>query len=155
MIGRALDHILDWVEKDIPPPSSTVAELSFDYSLIMPETAAERKGIQPVIASITANGQTGSIKANLGEAVNFSGVAESAVGNIIRYEWYCHNLKDFYCEVNVEEPKARVNTPYTYMFQQQGTYFAVLRVTGDLGGDAEILGRGQRNLARVRVIVRK
>jgi hypothetical protein len=121
----------------------------------MPKTAAERKGIQPVIASITANGQSGSITAHLGEAVNFNGVAEAALGNIIRYESNCHNLKDFYCEVNVEEPKARVNTPYTYTFQQPGTYFTVLRVTGDLGGDAEILGGGQRNLARVRVIVGK
>ncbi|MDH5687881.1 MAG: hypothetical protein OEZ48_08480 [Candidatus Bathyarchaeota archaeon] len=41
------------------------------------------------------------------------------------------------------------------MFQQPGTYFAVLRVTGDLGGDPKILGEGRRNLARIRVIVEK
>ena len=55
----------------------------------------------------------------------------------------------------MEELKAIVITPYTYIFEQPGTYFAVLRVTGDLGGDAEILGGGQRNLFHIRVIAGK
>ena len=113
----------------------------------MPKTAAERKGIQPIVASIATNDQSGSVNAHLGEAVRFDGVAEAPVGNMINYEWYCHNLKDSNCEVNVEEPRATANTPSTYIFQQPGTYFPVLRVTGDLGGDPKILGGGQRNLA--------
>lgn len=44
MIGRVLDYLLDWVEKDIPAPCSTLVELSAEYSLTMPETAAERRG---------------------------------------------------------------------------------------------------------------
>ncbi|MDH5687880.1 MAG: hypothetical protein OEZ48_08475 [Candidatus Bathyarchaeota archaeon] len=75
MIGRALDYLLDWIEKDLPPLPSTGAELSSDYSLIVPKTAAERKGIQLVIASIATNDQSGSVNAHLGEAVRFDGVA--------------------------------------------------------------------------------
>ncbi len=153
MIGRALDYLIDWVEKDVAPPCSTVAELSSDYSLIMPNTADERKGIQPVITGVTADGQSGSVKVPLGETVKFNGVAEAPVGKIIKYEWYCQNLKDFYREVYLEKPKCRINTPHTFSFQQPGTYFAVLRVTGDLGTDPNFIGGGQCNLSRIRVTV--
>jgi len=154
MIGRALDYLIEWVERNIAPPPSTKAELSSENSLIMPHTAAERRGIQPIITKITADGQTGVAKVPLCKPVKFNGIAEAPVGNIIKYEWYCQDLRDFYHEVRLKEPKVKVNTPYTYTFQQPGKYFAVLRVTSDLGGNPNILGGGQRNLARIRVIVK-
>ena len=62
------------------PPPSTVAELASDYSLIMPKSASERRGIQPVIIRITANGQSGGAKVPLGKPVEFNGVAEAPLG---------------------------------------------------------------------------
>jgi len=154
MIGRALDYLMEWVERNVSPPPSAKAELSSENSLIMPHTAAERKGIQPVITRITADGQAYVAKVLRCKPVKFNGIAEAPVGNIIRYEWYCQDLRDFYREFRLEEPKVKVNTPYTYTFQQPGRYFAVLRVTSDLGGNPNVLGGGQRNLARIRVIVK-
>lgn len=153
MIGRALDYIINWVENNVAPPPSTVAGLSSDYALTMPKKAVERKGIQPVIESITADGQSGKAKVPLGKPVKFDGLAEAPVGRIIKYEWYCQDLEDFYREFLLQELKAKVSTPYAYTFKQPGKYFAVLRVTGDMDGDPNVLGGGQRNLARIRVVV--
>ncbi len=155
MIGRASDYLIDWVEKGAPPPPSTDAKLDSNYSLDMPRTAAERKGIQPLISRITANGRTGKVQVPQGNPVKLNSVAQAPTGKIIKYEWYCPNLKDFYYEKYLEKPKANINIPYTYIFQQLGTYFPVARVTSDLDGDPKILGGGQRNLARIRIVVEK
>jgi len=153
MIGRSIDYLLDWVEKDVPPPPSSVVELSSEQALIMPKTASERKGLQPTINRITADEQHDCASVSLGKPIEFNGVGEAPVGKIIKYEWYCPNLKDFYCEVRLEKPKSKVDTPYTYTFKETGKYYVTLRVTSDLDGDPKVLAGGQRNLAWIKVNV--
>ena len=155
MMGRSIDYLLDWVENDVPPPPSSVAKLSSEQALIMPKTASKRKGLQPTISRITADEQYDSTSVSLGKPVEFNGVGEAAVGKIIKYEWYCPNLKDFYSEVCLEKPRSKVNTPYTYTFQESGTYYVVLRVTSDLGGDPKVIAGGQRNLVWMKVNVQR
>lgn len=121
----------------------------------MPRSASERRGLQPVVAEITVNGQYGSVKVPLGKPVEFNAVAEAPVGNIIRCEWYCSDLEDFYHEADLIEPGPRVSTSHLYTFRRLGTYTVVLKVASDLGDNPSLLGGGQRNLARVRVIVEK
>jgi len=91
----------------------------------------------------------------VGKPVGFNGVGEAPVGKIIKYEWYCPNLKDFYNEVHLEKPKPKVSTPYIYTFKEPGNYCVSLRVTSDLDGDPNVLAGGQRNLAWIKVIVEK
>jgi hypothetical protein len=153
MMGRSIDYLLDWVENDVPPPPSSVVELSPEQALIMPKVASKRKGLQPTINRITADGQYDSASVSLGKPVKFNGVGEAPVGKIIRYEWYCPTLKDFYSEVLLEKPRSRVDTPYAYTFRKNGNYYVALRVTSDLGGDPKVLGGGQRNLASIKVNV--
>ena len=155
MIGRALEYLIRWVENGEAPPPSTVAELAPDCSLRMPRSASERRGLQPVVAEITVNGQYGSVKVPLGKPVEFNAVAEAPVGNIIRCEWYCSDLEDFYHEADLIEPGPRVSTSHLYTFRRLGTYTVVLKVASDLGDNPSLLGGGQRNLARVGVIVEK
>ncbi|MEM2930516.1 MAG: DUF6351 family protein [Thermoproteota archaeon] len=155
IIGRALEYIIRWVENSEAPPPSTVAELAPDYSLSMPRSASERMGLQPVVAGITVNGKSGSVKASLEKPVEFEGVAEAPVGNIIRCEWYCRDLEDFYHEDGSIEPGPRVRSSYLYTFRRPGTYTIVFRATSDLGDNHILPSGGQRNLARVRIIVEK
>lgn len=155
MMGRSIDYLLNWVENDVPPPPSSVAELSSEQALIMPKTASKRKGLQPTINRIAADEQYDNASVSLGKPVEFNGVGEAPVGKIIKYEWYCPNLKDFYNEVRLEKPSSKVDTPYTYTFKESGNYYVALRVTSDLGGDPKVLAGGQRNLAWIKVNVKK
>jgi hypothetical protein len=155
MMGRSIDYLLDWVENDVPPPPSSVVKLSSKQALIMPKTASKRKGIQPTVNQITADGQYDSALVSLGKPVEFNGVGEAPVGKIIKYEWYCSNLKDFYSEVCLEKPMPKVDTPYTYTFKESGKYYVTLRITSDLDGDPKALGGGQRNIALIKVNVQK
>jgi hypothetical protein len=153
MMGRSIDYLLNWVETDVSPPPSSVVGLSSEQALIMPKTASKRKGLQPTINRITADRQHDSASVSLGKPVEFNGVGEAPVGKIIKYEWYCSNLKDFYSEVRLEKPSSKVDTPYTYTFKESGNYNVVLRITSDLGGDPKVLAGGQRNLAWIKVNV--
>jgi hypothetical protein len=155
MMGRSIDYLIDWVEKGVPPPPSSVVELSPKQVLTMPKTATKRKGLQPTVNRITADGRHGSVAVCVGKPVEFNGVAEAPVGKIIKYEWYCPSLKDFYNEVQLDTPKPRVNTPYTYTFKETGCHYIALRVTSNLDGDPKVLAGGQRNLARIKVNVQK
>ncbi len=155
MMGRSIDYLLDWVENGVPPPPSSVVELTPRQVLIMPKAASKRRGLQPTVNRITADGQRDCATVSAGKPVGFNGVGEAPVGKIIKYEWYCPNLKDFYNEVHLEKPKPKVSTPYIYTFKEPGNYCVSLRVTSDLDGDPNVLAGGQRNLAWIKVIVEK
>ena len=84
-IEQSLGDLVDWVEKGVEP-----AETAFRFSdgeVILPTTAAERSGIQPVV-TVTANG---AIRAEVavGEEVRLEVHAETpaGAGGIIAVKW--------------------------------------------------------------------
>ena len=54
VLQQALRDLSAWVEKGIAPPATTNYKIE-DGQVIVPATAAERKGIQPVV-TLKANG---------------------------------------------------------------------------------------------------
>jgi hypothetical protein len=152
--SQALRDVVAWVEQGAAPHSYADYELSRDNQLLLKRTAAERRGVQPVVR-LTANGGARA-EVRAGEPVRFVGVAEQppGAGTIVRAEWDFEGVGDFSpAEPKVDGLSAAVEVKATHTFGMPGTYFTSFRVGGHCDG-AKGQGLPVLNLARVRVVVR-
>lgn len=150
-LQQALRDVAAWVEEGKRPlePSYSIV----DTQLVLPQSASERKGIQPVV-SLTANGSPrAEVKA--GEPVVLSATIEMppGAGKVVGAEWDFEASGDFAGKVDVGEPTERVTLTATHSYSAPGTYFAVLKVAGQRQGNAATPYGRVLNLARVRVVV--
>src|SRR5690606_17897934 len=82
---QSLADLVDWVENDVEPLGSRYAYA--DGRILLPDSADERGGIQPVVKVSANGGARAEIKA--GDTVNLevdAGVAEGA-GTIVNIQW--------------------------------------------------------------------
>ncbi len=156
VLEQALRDVAAWVEQGIAPPASTAYELD-DGQIHLPATAAERRGIQPVV-DLTANGGVRAEVA-VGEMVNFSALVEvpPGTGTIIAAEWDFEGDGNFpISEPFTNEDMSYASTSITreYAFAVPGTYFPALRITAQRLGQADNPYGRIMNLGRARVVVR-
>lgn len=155
VMQQALIDLSAWVEKGIAPPASTDYKIE-DGQVIIPPTASERKGIQPVV-TLTINGKKKeTIEA--GEKVKFTAIVEVPpnAGKIILAEWDFEGAGTFPVSqkiISFDERTGRVSLKMRHKFNNQGTYFPTLRVASQREGDSETQFTRIRNLDRVRVEV--
>jgi hypothetical protein len=154
-LQQALRDLSDWVERGVAPPPSTTYRV-VDGQVELPATAAERKGIQPVVA-LAANGGVRA-EVPVGEPVAFSGRIElpSDTGRIVSAEWDFEGAGSYPVagQITVTDPAgARATVTTTHSFSRPGTYFPALRAASQRQPDATPHARIE-NLARVRVVVR-
>ena len=71
---QALRDLSAWVEKGIAPAATTNYKI-VDGQVIVPPTAEERKGIQPVVTVKANGGQRADVK--VGQPVTFTAVIET------------------------------------------------------------------------------
>ena len=121
---------------------------------MIPSTAAERKGIQPVV-HLTANGGVRS-EISTNKPVKFAAAIEvpPGTGKIISAEWDFDGDGRFAIAENVKEPKPQVSVRISHSYTKPGTYFVTFRAISQRDGDAETPFARIQNLARVRVVVR-
>ena len=155
VLHQALRDLSNWVEKGVPPPVSTNYKV-IDGQVIVPKTAAERAGIQPVVA-LSANGSS-SIQVPVGTSVSFEAVADVPrnTGKIVEARLDMDGAGTFPIIgkiVPVGEVKVKVSTIYT--FNKPGTYFPTVRVVSQRQADAQAPYARIQNLARMRVEVRE
>ncbi len=154
VLHQALRDLAAWVEKGTPPPASTRYKVIDDTNVVLPSTAPERRGIQPVV-SLRANG---SVRADVsvGEPVRFDGTVEAppAAGSIIAAQWDFDGSGAFTqsSPIGRNSKKAVVRTVHS--FDKPGTYFVTLRGISHRQGDAASPYARLQNLDRVRVVVR-
>ncbi|HEY7106395.1 MAG TPA: PKD domain-containing protein [Acidimicrobiia bacterium] len=155
VLEQALRDVAAWAERGIAPPASTSYEL-VDGQIVLPETAAARGGIQPVV-HVTANGEERA-EVSVGEAVRFSALAEVPPGGgiIVAAQWDFEGDGDY----PVVESLTNEDLSYTSMtitrehaFTKPGTYFPALRVTSQRLGQGDNPHGRVMNLGRVRVVV--
>jgi hypothetical protein len=156
VLQQALRDLSDWVEKGITPPESTTYKV-VDSQVIVPPTAAERKGIQPVI-DVKANGGERADVA-VGDTVEFSAVIEvpPGTGSVVSAEWDFEGdgkypVKEKFDDTN--SSFSRVTLKTTYAFLKPGTYFPALRAASQRQGDFKTRFARVQNLGRVRVVVK-
>ncbi|WAC10593.1 hypothetical protein [Dyadobacter pollutisoli] len=171
VLQQALLDLSAWVEKDIAPAATTSYTIE-DGQVIVPQTANERKGIQPVVTLMANGGKRTEIKA--GQSVTFTAEVEvpEKMGQIVAAAWNFEGLpkevekrSGWSFEDSDEFPvaakifpanktgsKATIKT--TYQFSKPGTYFPTLRVASQRDGDGKTPYTRIQNLDRVRVVVK-
>ena len=153
-LEQALRDVSAWVETGVPPPASTSYKV-VDSQILVPPTAAERKGLQPVVA-VTANGGARAEVA-VGTPVAFSAIVEVPpnTGTVVAAEWDFEGAGNYPIAAELAgTTSSRVTLKATYSFAKPGTYFPVLRATSQRQGDTTSPYALVRNLGRVRVVVK-
>jgi hypothetical protein len=150
-LQQALRDLAAWVEEGRRP-----LEVSYridDTQLVLPPTAEERGGIQPVV-NLTANGGARA-EVGVGEAVKFSAqiTMPQAAGKVISAEWDFEGAGDFADRAEIAAPSETVSLTASHSYSAPGTWFAVLRVAGQREGRADTPYGRVQNIARVRVVV--
>jgi len=139
---KALDDLIAWVEQGVQPPPATSYQVDDLNQVILPSSARQRAGVQPV-AVITANGQSGRLEIAAGQQVLFRVTAEDPDNDLAQFEI------DYLGQGKGAEKQAvtgrSASAEFRYTYDKPGTYFANVRAT-----DAS----GITNLAYVRLVVR-
>jgi hypothetical protein len=154
VLHQALRDLADWVERGLTPPASTPYQV-VDGQVLVPSTAKERKGIQPVVTLTANGGARADVKA--GEPVHFHGVADvpPGAGTVVSAEWDFDGAGDFpHHEGGIDGSRSSVSVTASYAFPEPGTYFPALRIASQRQGDLQTPHTRVLNLARVRVVVR-
>jgi hypothetical protein len=154
VLQQALRDVSAWVEKGVKPPENSVYKI-VDSQVVVPATAAERKGVQPVVI-LTANGGARA-EVGVGQPVTFEGTIEvpPGTGKVVGAEWDFEGAGDYPVrgQIKPDASGERATATTTYSFSKPGTYFAALRAesqrTPDGGPYAQI-----QNLGRARVVVK-
>lgn len=171
VLQQALLDLSAWVEKDIAPAATTQYKIDAGQ-VIVPPTANERKGIQPVVTLMANGGKRAEI--NAGQSVTFTAEVEvpENMGKVVAAAWNFEGLsKDLERKPGwsfdnadafpvageitpVGKSGSRVTIEATYQFSKPGTYFPTLRVASQRDGNAKTPYTRIQNLDRVRVVVK-
>jgi hypothetical protein len=149
----ALRELSAWVEQGISPPQTSEYRVQ-DGQVHVPQSAAERKGIQPVI-HLTVNGSERAEVA-AGEVVTFIARIEvpPAPGRVVSASWDFEGTGTYLDAAAVGEPASEtVHLSATHTFTKPGIYFPALRVASQREGNPSTPFARSLNLSRVRVVV--
>lgn len=149
---QALLDLSDWVERGIEPAPTSGYSMD-GGQVVIPDTAAERKGIQPVV-HLHADGEK-KAEVKVGETVVLTAEIEvpEGTGMVESVRWD-FEATDVFAEegiVTPEEGGRRARTVVGHVFSKTGTYFPVVKVGSNrTPGDpfTEVM-----NQDRVRVVV--
>jgi hypothetical protein len=152
-LQQALRDLSDWVEKGIVPPQTTGYRV-VDGQVIVPASAGERKGIQPVVA-LTVNGAKRA-DVGVGKPVTLTASVQvpPGTGRVVAADWDLDGSGDFATPGQLVMSKdGSATVTLTQGYAKPGTYFPVLRAASQRQGDGATPFARIYNLDRVRVVV--
>lgn len=154
ILHQALLDVAVWVEEGKEPFANT--EYSFtDGQIEVPDSAADRKGLQPVVHAFANGGDCAVVKVN--EPVNFTASIEvpKGSGKVTAASWDYENTNDFTEKelLKLSENGERATVDSVHRFQKPGVYFPVIKVQSSRTGTLEDIFVQCKNLDRVRVVV--
>ncbi|MCU1594591.1 MAG: hypothetical protein JWO12_1983 [Frankiales bacterium] len=151
MHEQSLRDLVLWVEQGIEPAGSTWSDV--DGQIVLPDSAKERGGIQPVVV-VRANGGART-DVTPGSKVELTVHAEVPPdsGSVISVEWDFDGTGTFPFrhEVNGTQSEVRLSTTHTY--DTAGTFYASARVQSHRHGDLTATDCRIENLAQARIVV--
>jgi hypothetical protein len=151
-IEQGLHDLAAWVEKGVEP-AETRCEYR-DGKVVIPPTAVERGGIQPVVHATAEGALRADVK--VGQPVNFAVDAEvpAGAGNLIAVEWDFEGTGAYPFKHEGIDGKSRaLKLDTRYAFAKPGTYFPTVRAVSHREGDVSATALRVENLGRVRVVV--
>lgn len=145
-LQQALRDVSAWVERGVKP-AQTRYEVR-DAQVLVPESAAERGGVQAVIQLSAGSAQGG--------AVEFRARIEvpPGAGRIVAVDWDFEGAGSFPLAEPIGQPQALLELSRSHAYTKPGVYFAVLRAVSQREGDRDTAYGRIQNLARVRIIVK-
>jgi PKD domain-containing protein len=151
VLQQALLDLSAWVETGIVPPATTNYKIE-NGQVLLPSSAKERKGIQPVI-TLKANGAERAV-VKTGQPVAFTAEIETPPnsGKIVSAEWDFDGSGKFAASEKFASA-TQIKLKTIYKFSKPGTYFTTLRVASQRQGDSKIPFTRIQNLERVRIVV--
>lgn len=152
-LQQALRDLAAWVEKGDVPPASTTYRIE-DGQVLVPPTAAERRGIQPVVTLRAMGGERVDVAA--GQPVHLSGTiaVPPGAGTVVGAEWDVEGKGAYASTPTIPSARTTVTVDIEHVFTKAGTYFPALRGTSQRQGDGKTPYARVQNLARIRVVVR-
>ncbi|PHP53523.1 PKD domain-containing protein [Actinomyces ruminis] len=143
MVQRALRDLAAWVEDGVEPPVSTAYKIE-DGQVVLPSTAVQRAGVQPVV-TLTADTTT----AKVGQAVHFEANADmpAAAGEVVRLEWAYTETGQYIDAADMSG--AAVQTSVEHVFTEPGTYWVTVRATSAAAGSDSDFARCRISLGYV------
>ena len=149
----ALRELSAWVEQGtVPPPTSEYRVQGGQVHV--PASAAERRGIQPVVHLEVNGGERAEVE--VGEAVTLTAQIEvpPAPGSVVSAKWDFEGVGTYPDAVELGGPTSEtVHVTTTHAFAKPGTYFPALRVASQREGNPNTPFARSLNLSRVRVVV--
>jgi hypothetical protein len=151
IVEQALRDVSGWVEHGVTPPLSTQHQV-IDGQVTVPDTAWQRRGIQPVVSLKVAGGDR--IEVRVGQRVRFFGTAAvpPQAGRIVSAGWDFTGSGTFTPDRRVGARSA-LFLEGSYRYTEPGTYYVSLKVASSRSGQVEPFAQVE-NLDRVRVVVR-
>ena len=152
-VQYALRELSAWVEQDIDPPLTSEYSVQ-DGQVRVPASAADRKGIQPVV-HLSVNGGVRAEVA-VGETVAFT--AEIAVppapGSVVSAKWDFEGTGRYADSADLGDSTSETfHLTATHVYTKPGTYFPALRVASQRERNPATPFARSMNLDRVRVVV--
>ncbi|MFD0695928.1 PKD domain-containing protein [Paenibacillus sp. GCM10027628] len=151
IVQQALRDVSAWAERGVAPARSTRYEV-VDSQIKVPENAAVRRGIQPVV-DLTVKGAA-RIDIAAGKTVTFKAKIQvpPGSGKVVGTEWDFDGTGNF-TAADFGSPKQTLEVSTTFTYTKPGTYSPSLRVTSQREGDSSTSFAKVQNLGRVRVVV--
>ncbi|KAL4747010.1 hypothetical protein BDW72DRAFT_197168 [Aspergillus terricola var. indicus] len=149
---QLLRDLSAWVEHGITPPEQTRYSVQAGQ-VVVPPTASERAGIQPVVELLVDGANETVLSAGSSATFDLSAEVPPGAGKIVSLEWDFEGTGEFSAAV-CGEPSVRVTAQISNVYDQPGTYFPAARVASHRDGDVDTSFARALNLGRVRVVVR-
>ncbi|KAF9874457.1 hypothetical protein CkaCkLH20_08020 [Colletotrichum karsti] len=152
MVQQALRDLSLWVENNVPPPVSTSYSLSDHNAISVPQTAAERGGIQPVI-HLKVEGCT-KFKARVGQSIKFHAIIDvpPGAGKVALVEWDFFG-KGRYTPGCFEASGPNFHATAVFTYNASGRFIVGLRAVCKRQDQMNSRYARVMNLSRVSVVV--
>lgn len=151
IIEQSLADLMAWCEEGVKPVGTTFRYE--DGKVILPPTAAERGGIQPVVAVTADGGARAEVKAGTPVTLTVAAEVPPGAGTLTGLEWDVDGSGSFPIREALDGTLTRLELSRTQVYDEPGTYFATARVTSRRDGDVTALDKQLPNLAQVRIVV--
>jgi hypothetical protein len=152
-VQYALRELSAWIEQGIAPPPTSEYWVQ-DGQVHVPASAAERKGIQPVVHIKVNGGERAEVA--VGETITFTAqiAVPPAPGRVVSAKWDFEGVGTYPDAAELGDPTSEtVHVTTTHAFSKPGTYFPTLRVASQRECDPSTPFARSLNLSRVRVVV--